>query len=188
VGGLPTSRRSAASLILGAQRASAPGVAGRIISDETDCACPGDADAPGPSAFRSRIAWQLPCWLCRCGLAVAQYHVAALVRMNHAPVVAHWCACSDLLRWVELATSLCWLLAGARVRFRQPRNRPGWRQTTRPCTTTSTATSFPTMAAHIWHRAPSKAVAAPLGSTARSSLVPASITSKSPSDNQLASN
>jgi hypothetical protein len=37
---------------LGAQRASTPGVPGRIIS-ETDCACPGDADAPDPPAFRS---------------------------------------------------------------------------------------------------------------------------------------
>jgi hypothetical protein len=92
-----------------AQRASTPGVPGRIIS-ETDCACPGDSDAPDPSAYRSRLGSCL--WLCRCGLAIAQYHVAALARMNHAPGAVHWNASSDLLRW--LATS-----SDARVRFRR---------------------------------------------------------------------
>jgi hypothetical protein len=53
-----------------AQRASTPDIPGRIIS-ETDCACPGDADAPNPSDYRSRLGSCL--WLCRCGLAIAQY-------------------------------------------------------------------------------------------------------------------
>ena len=71
---------------------------------------PGDSDAPDPSAYRSRLGSCL--WLCRCGLAIAQYHVAALARMNHAPGAVHWNASSDLLRW--LATS-----SDARVRFRR---------------------------------------------------------------------
>jgi hypothetical protein len=45
-------------------------------------------------------------------LPVAQYHVAALARMNHSPGTKHWSASSDLLRW--LATN-----SDARIRYRR---------------------------------------------------------------------
>ena len=99
-------RKAATSIVKatgfdGAHYMAAPGAPHTILS-ERDCSTPDDDDAPNQSAYRSRVGRLL--WITRGTLPAAQYHVAALARMNHAPGRRHWDASSDTLRWLATAS------------------------------------------------------------------------------------